>query len=330
MSRNSKFRDPRGHSLRVYADVYDSPAWAALGPFDVLAYLALLRELKAYNNGDISLPLTRAKRCGINHHITLARSLRALCAVGLVAITRKGGCSKGGQRLPTLYRLTDRECFEVPAKHIEARAETNEWKRVTSREHGLTLIAEAEAKTKTLGHPVTHTASPNVPVEPKTRTPRDTWNNELGHGVTMAESGAKPIPARVSGGFATTPQNASHGTPRVPPMHIATPGNANRADAERPDSGGVHQRAPWGSIRAAIIRELLAGPKTSTELASALGLKASAYIRPTMEIGGAVYRVLSERTGRTCLYTLVPLEADGDSAARRPPGDTTAHGEGHG
>ena len=36
--------------------------------------LALLRELKGYNNGDLSLPLTRAKKCGIGHHMTLARS----------------------------------------------------------------------------------------------------------------------------------------------------------------------------------------------------------------------------------------------------------------
>lgn len=48
-------RDPRGHSLRVYADVYDSSAFAALSPHDVMAYLALLRELKGYNNGDLSL-----------------------------------------------------------------------------------------------------------------------------------------------------------------------------------------------------------------------------------------------------------------------------------
>lgn len=162
--RNNKFRDPRGHSLRVYDDVYDSHAWAALGPFDVLAYLALLRELKGFNNGDLSLPLTRAKRCGIHHHVTLARSLRALVAVGLIAITRKGGCAKGGQRLPTLYRMTDRECFEVPAKHIEAQPVTDEWKRVTSREHGLLLIAEAEEKTKAQGHAVTDTMSPGVAV----------------------------------------------------------------------------------------------------------------------------------------------------------------------
>lgn len=146
--RNAKFRDPRGHSIRIYTDVFDSHAWAALGPFDVLAYLALLRELKGFNNGDLSLPLTRAKTCGINHHITLARSLRALCAVGLIAITRKGGSSKGGQRLATLYRVTDRECFEVPAKHIDARPASNEWKAITSREHGQRLIAEVEAAVK--------------------------------------------------------------------------------------------------------------------------------------------------------------------------------------
>ena len=127
MSKPKAFKDPRGHSLRVYSDVYDSAAFAALSPHDVLAYLALLRELKGYNNGDLSLPLTRAKKCGIGHHLTLARSLRALCAVGLIAVTRKGGCTKGGQRLPNLYRLTDRECYAIPAKHLEAMKETHEW-----------------------------------------------------------------------------------------------------------------------------------------------------------------------------------------------------------
>ena len=148
MSKPKAFKDPRGHSLRVYSDVYDSAAFAALSPHDVLAYLALLRVLKGYNNGDLSLPLTRAKKCGIGHHLTLARSLRALCAVGLIAVTRKGGCTKGGQRLPNLYRLTDRECYAIPAKHLEAMMETNEWKRVTSAQHGLDLIAAAESAVK--------------------------------------------------------------------------------------------------------------------------------------------------------------------------------------
>ena len=203
MAKAKPFRDPRGHSLRIYSEVYDSPAWAVLSPHDVLAYLALLRELRGFNNGDLSLPLTRAKKCGIAHHVTLARSLRALCAVGLVAIVRKGGSTKGGQRLPTLYRLTDRECFEIPAKGLEAMPATNEWKRVATDEQGRQMIAAAEsaAKTKSLGHAMTGTMLPDVLVSAKTRTRRDTWPKQPGHAVTMAKNCANLEPSRVAGGF---------------------------------------------------------------------------------------------------------------------------------
>lgn len=230
MSKGKPFKDPRGHSLRVYSDVYDSAAFAALSPHDVLAYLALLRELKGYNNGDLSLPLSRAQKCGIGHHMTLARSLRALCAVGLIAVTRKGGCTKGGHRLPTLYRLTDRECFAIPAKHLEAMKETHEWKRVTCAEHGKELIAAAEAaaknnlqKLKSPGHGVTVTTSPRDLVRAETRSPRDTRNNGLGHRVTMAEKATTLATMRVPAEFSCSPEKPSHRTPRVPPLYVATP-----------------------------------------------------------------------------------------------------------
>lgn len=230
MSKSKTFKDPRGHSLRVYSDVYDSAAFAALSPHDVLAYLALLRELKGYNNGDLSLPLSRAKKCGIGHHMTLARSLRALCAVGLIAVTRKGGCTKGGQRLPNLYRVTDRECYAIPAKHLESRKETHEWKHVTTAKHGLELIAAAETavktcadKTKALGHRVTASTSPRVLVKARTRTPRDTWPDGLGHGVTMAKNGENPIAIGVPADFDPHEEKDRHRTPRVSPLYIATP-----------------------------------------------------------------------------------------------------------
>ncbi len=244
MSKAKPFKDPRGHSLRIYSDIFDSPAFKALGPHDVMAYLALLRELKDSNNGDLSLPLTRAKKCGIGHHMTLARSLRALCAVGLVAIARKGGCTRGGQRLATLYRATDRECYEIPAKHLPAMQATNEWKRVTSVQYGNELIAAAEAAVKTTldklqspGHPVTVTVSLRVLVRATTRTPRDTWNKGLGHGVTMAEKGSNPASMRPSGEFYPLPEIASHRTPRVSPLYIATPegemGSVEGCDGEQ-------------------------------------------------------------------------------------------------
>src|SRR5450830_1273195 len=215
MSKPKTQRDPRGHSLRVYSDLYDSPAFASLSPHDVLAYLALLRELKGYNNGDLSLPLSRAKTCGIGHPKTLARSLRALCAVGLVAVTRRGGCARGGQRLPTLYRMTDRECYAIPAKHLEAMPESHEWKRVTSVKHGHYLIqvsedaAKAEHQEKNhLGHAVTTTSSPGAMVKAKTRAPREPWNEQLGHGVNMVEKGGNPLSMRVPEGFTPTHEKA--------------------------------------------------------------------------------------------------------------------------
>ena len=229
MSKVKLQRDPRGHSLRIYSDVFDSPAFSALSPHDVLAYLALLRELKGYNNGDLSLPLTRAKKCGIRHHLTLARGLRALCAVGLVAVTRKGGCTKGGQRLPNLYRMTDRECYAIPAKFLEAKKETHEWKHVLSVQQGHDLIHAAELmakvvqEKKALGHAVTTTRTPRDVVSPITRTPRDTWINGLGHGVTMAKTGKNPIPMRATAGFCVQPEIASHRTPHVPPLYVASP-----------------------------------------------------------------------------------------------------------
>ena len=223
MSKGLKHHDPRGHSLRVYSDVYDSPAFKALSAHDVMAYLALLRELKGFNNGNLSLPLTRAKTCGISHPKTLARSLRAICAVGLVAVSRRGGCTKGGQRLPNLFRMTDRDCFAIPAKHLEAMPATNEWKRVASVEHGHKLIEDAEsaalgnpAKLKTQGHAVTATGSPDALVSPEIVARREPWTNGPGHAVNMAENDANPMSARVSGQFQASTGTLIRPTPSSP------------------------------------------------------------------------------------------------------------------
>jgi len=230
MAKNRPTTDPRGHSLRIYKDIYASPAFKALSPVDVMAYLALLSELKQYNNGDLSLPLTRAKTCGIGHHITLARSLRALCAVGLVALARKGGSTKGGQRLPNLYRLTDRDCYEIPKLHLEALSATNEWKRIATVEQGQQLIQAAEdkvkkdtAKLKSLGHAVSTIRTPTDVIPPVIRTPSDTWDKGLGHAVTPGFCADSSIESTAYAGFHPTTEKQSHRTPTRPPLYVATP-----------------------------------------------------------------------------------------------------------
>jgi predicted transcriptional regulator len=220
------FGDPRGHSLRIYDEVYDSPAFKSLSPYDVLAYLALLRELKKTNNGDLSLTLTRSEKCGINHHNTLARSLRALCAVGLIALTRKGGCAKGGRKLASLYRVTDVEAYEIPAKGLEYHKATNDWKQVTSVADGVKRIEayeekalEENRKKNNAGHAVTATVARGALVSQKTGTRRDTSVSQPGHAVSLVENVANPISMRFSEGFVVGAEKPSPRTPRMPPLH---------------------------------------------------------------------------------------------------------------
>ena len=180
--KKGAIKDPRGGHVRLYWEIIDSPAWGSLAAADQRAYLALLRQLRSTNNGDLSLPITVARHFGIASSATLAKSLRALVAVGLAAVTRKGGCSFGGQRLPTLYRLTDLAVFASPTKHIDASKATNEWKLVSSKAHGRALIravenfAKADAeKLKTQLQKLNATASEIEAVGQKTASEIEAW-----------------------------------------------------------------------------------------------------------------------------------------------------------
>ena len=170
--------------MRLYWDVFDSNAWACLAGSDQLVYLALLRQKRSTNNGDLSLPIAVAKRCGVRSETTLAKSLRALCAVGLLAVTREGGSTKGGQRLPTLYRLTDYDTMEMPLKHIEASKPTNEWRAIKTIAMGADAIKKTELlaatkalarKTKSLLQNLESTTPKNEVVGPKTTPKNGVW-----------------------------------------------------------------------------------------------------------------------------------------------------------
>jgi len=223
--------DPLGHHFRVYRHIAESSAFLCLSPVDVCVYLALGRDLRQSNNGDLSLTAKQAKERGIGHHLTLAKALRALRAVGLIDITSKGGCQRGGQRLRTLYRFTHLECYEHRTKGIEACKATNDWERVKTVEQGKALIADAEEqalalhreKTKSLGHAVTTTRTRGDGKSPRTRTRRDVWIDEPGHGVTCGEAAESPASMRVSGGFGEDAGNANHRTLRRPPLQVAIP-----------------------------------------------------------------------------------------------------------
>lgn len=146
MSRRGNLppKDPRGPHQRLYAEVLDSHAWAVLSSSACLAYLVLMRHKGSTNNGDLSLPITVARRYGIKSETTLAKALRELCAVGLLAITRKGGSTKEGHRQVNLYRFTEYDVYENPSKQIEACKATHDWKAITTLGRGREAIRQAE------------------------------------------------------------------------------------------------------------------------------------------------------------------------------------------
>jgi hypothetical protein len=239
MTKRSAFKDQRGHHIRIYSEVYDSPAFKALTHPDVMAYLSLLRDLKGSNNGDLSLTLTKARERGICHHTTLARSLRALCAVGLIYLTRKGGATRGGQRLPSLYAVTDVDVYEMRQKQVDARKADFAWRKVTTVEHGRNLIDQAEtnakkiaSRLKTQGHKLTATGTPNDVKTPTNRTSDATWQGQPGHAVTYGKRPDNLALMRGSGDFLGDADFVSHRTPDVSPIHIATPRGGTGADTD--------------------------------------------------------------------------------------------------
>jgi hypothetical protein len=176
-----------------------------LGASDQRVYVALRRTMGRTNNGDLSLPLSRARHYGITSPTTLAKSLRALVAVGLAAVTRRGGCQRGGQRLATLYRVTDEAVYELPAKFIDASAATNDWLAIESIAQARALIREAEqaardatAKQKPMSKNWSGTSPRNGLVKPKTtpnfdsRSPGPLQEMDL---AESAEEQALPRPA---------------------------------------------------------------------------------------------------------------------------------------
>jgi len=132
---------------------------------------------------------------------TLAKALRALIAVGLIAVTRRGGCTRGGQRLPTLYRFTDEQVFEMRPKFIEASKPTDAWKNVTSINHGRALIRDShqyartrardEKEKKCLLQIPNATSTGDEAVGGKTATGAEAWRNGPIQSVNYGLSGSQ-------------------------------------------------------------------------------------------------------------------------------------------
>lgn len=123
--------DPNGRHARVYFKVLSSNAWRCLGWPARALYCDLRASLNGFNNGNISAALSDRKHRGWSSSQTLSRALYELRALGFVAVTREGGL-KQGTRVPTLYRFTDLDAYELPKVGVQPCKATHDYLRFES------------------------------------------------------------------------------------------------------------------------------------------------------------------------------------------------------
>ena len=144
---HKKPSDPRGGHVRLYWNLIDSLAWRALSYSSQSVYIAMRRRLQSTNNGNISAALGDMKHFGITTSATLAKALRELQTVGLIAVTRQGGIAYGRQ-VCSLYRFTDEAVFEHAKLGVKACQATDDWKRFEKLSEVKAAIKQAHADAK--------------------------------------------------------------------------------------------------------------------------------------------------------------------------------------
>ena len=145
---SKKFQDPRGGHVRIYWSLLDSPAWSALSFSQQALYLVCRRLLTSNSNGNLAFTKSGLGAKGFSSSATLAAGLRALLAVGFIAVTRQGGQVRRGQAIPTLWRFTDEPSHQWLKLDIPMSKPTCDWQAFATVEAASTAIKNAEKKAR--------------------------------------------------------------------------------------------------------------------------------------------------------------------------------------
>lgn len=140
-------KDDMGAHARLYEQIAHSAAWVALSFSARALYMQLRVRLKATNNGNIEATMSALRHAGFASSSTLAKALRELETVGLIAKTRQGGVAAGG-KLCSLYRFTDKPCHELPKQALPACKASHDWRAWTSVAAAMAAIRAAHASAK--------------------------------------------------------------------------------------------------------------------------------------------------------------------------------------
>lgn len=137
--------------IRIPLTVLNSNAYISLPTSAVKLYIDMFSYLRGTNNGNINATLTDLRHRGWNSPTTLAKALRQLEAVGLIAKTRQTTGVHRGSKLCNLYRFTHLEAYEFPKLHVQACKATKDYlqfKSLANAERAIKVASSAAPKEK--------------------------------------------------------------------------------------------------------------------------------------------------------------------------------------
>jgi hypothetical protein len=129
--------------IRVDMALLNSPAYIAVDSCAKALFIDLRARVNSYNNGNISAALSELKHRNWRSAVTLAKAIRQLEAVGLIAKTRKTVGVERGSKMCNLFRFTDLDVFEIPKFGISAQKATHDYKKITELKVARKVVAQA-------------------------------------------------------------------------------------------------------------------------------------------------------------------------------------------
>jgi hypothetical protein len=151
-----KSSDPRGGHVRLHWTLIDSQAWHAISHTEQALYVAMRRQYKGSNNGDVSATRSTMLHFGFTSPATLSKSLRSLMVAGFIAKTRDTGGLTHRGAVCCLYRFTDEPCNSIPSKGVAASKATHDYLRWKTLADAKGAIARAHLEAKRPNHPNSH------------------------------------------------------------------------------------------------------------------------------------------------------------------------------
>ena len=148
MGKNQhKPKDPLGQHIRLYALIYNSPAWCSLSTTAKALWVDMRAQINSYTNGTASCALGVLSHRGWSSRHTVSRARNELEILGFIQLTKSGGIGYGG-KTPNLYRFTDLEVYDQPKKRISATRADHLYKEFKTKSEALKRLSELEERKK--------------------------------------------------------------------------------------------------------------------------------------------------------------------------------------